>query len=194
MLQEQCPESECLVLYPGASYEVGSPHDSEVACQKYAAQYARIPEGNLSCVQPVAEEKLLEHGAAVLAQIRKSSGIWRLLFRDSHVHVKDLNRSLRLSLMRGITPSERPATDCDAVLSSECLDYIFGHPWGLDTVMISGRIRIPDRRRFRAFLNLFRGNARAEVELAAPRRGAETPSADASRPVRHRWATLLGTR
>lgn len=142
------------VLYPGHVWEVGEPHDSGAAIQKYEADVARAALAE-PFVSPTASiEKLREAASAFIEKcLKKNNQLLLKLLPPAAIWLQDLNRGVELSFRRGlIETSGRP----DIIISSDSLRYCLTTDWGGETLQINGRLQIPPGGNPRHFHWIFR--------------------------------------
>jgi hypothetical protein len=155
-------KAEPLVLYPGDPWQVGEPHDSSPAMERYAADYARALS-QPSLVEPaeVQADALAGEADRFLQTLWKHNS--RLLLRrlpPARILLTDHGDTYELSL-RGLRPA-RTSTAHDIALSSGALSYCLRFPWGGETLTINGRFRAPlggDHHRFFRWTSVAQANS-----------------------------------
>lgn len=138
-----------VVLYPGDRWEVGAPHDSARALDRYDEDYARVRkrEGLVrSETVPLAELKQLadefvqtvseHHGSMKLKALQRTG-----LLKPAHIYLSDHDLAVGLTIPEGLRRSRRERAECDVELSSSALAYCFRHMWGGNTLLVNGRYR-----------------------------------------------------
>ena len=138
--------SECVVLYPGDDYQVGLPHDSATALQRYAADEA-------THVRPleIAEEQVSRDALARLSddhqrKQRENNAMWCFwplrragFIKPVSIYLTDLDQSLVYSMFTGITLTSMPREKCDLEFRSAAMVQMLRYGTGYDTLYISGR-------------------------------------------------------
>jgi hypothetical protein len=151
-----------VVLYPGDEWEVGSEPPTASAVERYAADYATIPDRPLVASAPATFEELRESGASYRRRNLEHHGpTLRALAlagkpAATTIWVDDLRRAVRLSVREGITASSKRRDDCDVALSSSALSYMLQNMWGGNTLIINGRFAIPPSGDFKRFVRYVR--------------------------------------
>jgi hypothetical protein len=138
-----------VLLYPGDAWTVGEPHDNAPACERYRADYARLPERPLHHSASVPLEALTAAAHAYVQRIRAANSRWLLellrwnpvlpTLRPLDVHLWDLGADVRFSFERGLEQIERRDPRYDLRMSSDSLAFVFRQQWGIDTLTVNGR-------------------------------------------------------
>jgi hypothetical protein len=132
-----------VVLYPGETWEISTPHSSERSVARYEADYKRIAQGPLARAVAVEEAALVE-AAEKLRQRVLSRLSWYhfVLQRPLRIYVTDYARAYGFSFLRGLYRTGRPLHDNDVAMSSDALLYGLQFDWGFNTIHVSGKFRI----------------------------------------------------
>jgi UDP-MurNAc hydroxylase len=140
------PIVDCVVLYPGDVYEVGSSHDSSAALASYAVDEARHIAPTTIEDETFSTESLMALSLAHIETMRSKNGMWifwPLLWlgyiKPVSIHLTDIGQSLRYSMFDGIRwePIEREKTSIE--FTSAAMAQMLRHGSGYDTLYISGR-------------------------------------------------------
>ena len=151
-------DSEPVVLYNGASYEVGGPHDTDGACYRFDADLRRALDGGPSVSgAPAVDGEVLEAATAgFLGRLREDAPWYlRSLLASATIHLWDRDRTVRLT-RRGLVDDDTPADAADVALHSSSLLLCMEHRYGLDTLGVSGRFHKPAGGDYRRFYRFFR--------------------------------------
>jgi len=146
---------ETVVLYPADEWEVGSPHSSLEAVEKYESDF----ESALSCPAVTSEsvpfERLQEATSALIAKCYEQNNSFLLRSLGSTVaRVSDLQQDVEISFGGGIGSVQ--GRQSDIILSSDSLMYCIRTDWGGETLKINGRFQVPPGGNPERFFRLFR--------------------------------------
>ncbi len=136
-----------VVLYPDDIYQVGTPHDSSSALAAYKADEERH-KAPLSIAErsfaPTELEDMCE-----TRQRKMNSKNWMWLFWPLHwlgyikpvnIFLTDHGRSLKYSVLTGITWTDVARKNTDVEFRSAAMAQLLRHGSGYDTLIISGRL------------------------------------------------------
>jgi len=172
-----------LVLYPGDAWEIGAPHDSQAAIQRYLADGEDIGQRELERARRVTEAELVAESRAFCGRLANPFRLRLHLAADSvrrrdgrsglrrgwdalrmltlghddpvAIYVWDHRVAYQFSLLTGLTLAALAREACAVEVGSESLHYAFQMLWGGATLQINGRFReIQPNARF-AFLRPF---------------------------------------
>jgi hypothetical protein len=133
---------ECVVLYPGDDYEVGSKHDSSQALKRFDD----LPSWNQLSYDPIETKSLDEifQGYRGLVQQIHDRYSWPLLklLRSVTIRIPDLDRTISFNLSSGTIEESLAAEEPDLVISSQALWFAFKFPFGIQTLGTSARFRL----------------------------------------------------
>ena len=131
-----------VVLYPGDSYQVGQPHDSSQALDRYEA----LPKWDQLPYDPIETKPLtaiVESYKAMAEQIRERySRALLMLLRPVTIKIPDLDKTIVFSLANGsiVEALDSPAPDLS--INSQPLWFGFKFPFGIQTLGVSARFRL----------------------------------------------------
>ncbi len=141
-------KSKPLILFPGDSVQWPIAHFNEEDFNKHSlSRYGLVYEGiadlPLNKTNPVQMPKLLEHSVEYGKKLaEKNPKALRLLNRiGPKIFLEDMQKSVVFLGTKGIKSSSAPKEDCDIVMSSDSLDYVFCFEWGGDTLNVNARFR-----------------------------------------------------
>jgi hypothetical protein len=131
------------ILYPGDIYDTGSEHSCTAALEKFDRLYAddtarlydRGPRIELQKIKDAFDARHLQ------LHERFPSVLLRFL-KPMVAQVRDLDTKIRFCLSSGafeVVPADTPE---DLVLDSQPLHFAFQFPWGIQTLLVSGRVII----------------------------------------------------
>ena len=130
------------VLAPGERWIVGLPHDNTRALGHYASAYADIGRELPAPAPTVPWGKLIAAFHEQQARLRAIHGPLGLrLLRSFTVRVPDLDRTVSFDFSAA-TALETPDAPPHLVIASQPLHFMFAHPFGLQTLGVSGRYRL----------------------------------------------------
>ena len=154
-----------VVLFPGESWTVGEPHDSERSLARYTPFYERAASGEDLVRSPsVGATELTRLADRFLRTLRRRNGSWPIalatrlgLLASTTIWVWDHGAAYELDPRRGLRRAQLDERGCDVAMASESLAYALRFLWGGSTVLINGRFRTPPAgrsRRFMRYVNL----------------------------------------
>jgi hypothetical protein len=167
----QHTDAECIVLYPGESWEIGEGHDSAGSIRRYMPSYQIIGRQDLvRRAKTLSEGELCELGNKMATILVRRNGRLVLaaletagFLKPVRIYVTDLEGTYVLSARTGLRPFQLDPDNCDIALSSEALSYVVRFLWGGSTLLINGRFQTPrggEAKRFRRFASLTSHNTR----------------------------------
>jgi hypothetical protein len=135
--------AEVAVLYPGDVLEVGQPHDSAAALERFDAAYAELERFPFQPTQPTELGKIVEAAARLGHDLREKYPGW-LLRRLAPVtaYLPDLDRAIRFSLAEGRVEEIPDRDETDLVVNSQPLFFALSNPFGIQTLGVSARFRL----------------------------------------------------
>jgi UDP-MurNAc hydroxylase len=146
-----------VVLYPGDLWQVGKPHDSDVALAMYEADYDRVLNGEPEDrAMVVSDAKLLEAAAQFGAKLKQRNNRFLLRMMPSataYLTDKDQTAVLSCDALR-LSPGR--AKNADIHLGSDSLAYCLRFGWGGDTLQVNGRYQVPAGGNPSRFFQIFR--------------------------------------
>jgi UDP-MurNAc hydroxylase len=146
---------ETVVLYPEERWQVGKPHDSREAIERYEADLERALSSTPLKSRTVDFGDLQRAMSELIDQCRKrNSSLVLSALPAGIVRLADLRQDVEISYRRGIQPvlDKQP----DIVLSSDSMLYCIKTDWGGDTLKINGRFEVPVNGKPARFFKLFR--------------------------------------
>ncbi|MCB0128257.1 MAG: hypothetical protein KDE58_38590, partial [Caldilineaceae bacterium] len=142
-------KSEPIVLYPGETWEIGTPHDNAAALAQYDADYD-LTAKPLHRAESVSLDEVKAAGEAFIQRMQqKNSGLFMTLmglpplryFQQFTLYLTDLEQLVRFDMTTGVQTVAGGAADADVQLAAESLAYVLRHDWGYDTLEVNGRFR-----------------------------------------------------
>lgn len=163
--------ADVVALFPGETWNIGEPHDSEATLVKYRPYYAALqhhPELVTSPSVDVGElQRLAGRFFKLLSKNNPSALLWTAstlrLLRPARIWLWDYQRSFELSRRDGLQPIAVEEHGCDVAMGSDSLAYALRFLWGGGTLHVNGRFRVPpdgDFRRFARFILIASYNSR----------------------------------
>ena len=139
-----------VVLYPGETWEVGAPHDSEASIARYRPHYEAVAEPGLVESPSVPIEELQRLAQRFWRIIRRRNPSWTLWLaakagrlEPTRVWLWDHDRAVELSPDGTLTEVEIGEEASDIAMGSGSLAYQLRYLWGGSTVQVNGRYRVP---------------------------------------------------
>jgi UDP-MurNAc hydroxylase len=130
------------VLYPGDIYEIGAPHDSSQALQRYAA----LPGWDELAYDPIETKPLSDIFEAyrVMSQqiIERYPRALLLLLRPVTIRIPDLDKTVEFSLAKGQIAETQESYQADLSINSQPLWFGFKFPFGIQTLGVSARFKL----------------------------------------------------
>jgi UDP-MurNAc hydroxylase len=130
------------VLYPGDIYEIGAPHDSSQALQRYAA----LPGRDELAYDPIETKPLSDIFDAyrVMSQqiIERYPRALLLLLRPVTIRIPDLDKTVEFSLAKGQIAETQESYQPDLSINSQPLWFGFKFPFGIQTLGVSARFQL----------------------------------------------------
>jgi hypothetical protein len=144
-----------LVLYPGDTWEVGTPRDSSASIHRYAEDFERALRESPFQSPQVEFARLKEAATTFIAKCTaKNNQLLLQALPRAVVRLSDLGLDAELSFRKGLT--EIKDGQPDIVLSSESLLNCLTTEWGGETLWINGRFQLPAGGSPRHFFWIFR--------------------------------------
>lgn len=143
------PSATPVVLFPGDSWEAGSPHSNDSALARFASVYANRASLPLLPLEPSVPVPVLEQKFAAYRErlYKKNSRVAIRLLRTLPVvgafypviiRLTDINQVLRVSVVDGFSVLP-PDTAPEVQMHSASLAFIFDNEFGFDTLTVNGR-------------------------------------------------------
>jgi|SRR5580693_67189 UDP-MurNAc hydroxylase len=144
-----------IVLYPGDTWEVDTPRDSNDAIQRYECDFDQAMRATPIASLPV-ELQVLQKAADSFFQkcASKNNQLLLKILPPAVVRLKDLGLDVELSFRRGLTEVQNRQPDI--IVSSDSLLNCLTTDWGGETLIINGRFQVPAGGRPRRFFWIFR--------------------------------------
>ncbi len=143
------------VLYPGDSWEVGTPWDSSYSLRRYQEDLARALSLPPDTSAPVDLSRLKEAATAFIRKSNyKNNTLLLKALPPAVVRLSDLGIDVELSYRDGLkrVTGRQP----DIVTSSDSLSYCLQFDWGGDTLAVNGRYQTLRGGNARAYFRIFR--------------------------------------
>ena len=138
-------ELETVVLYPGDIYDVGQPHDSRNAVDRYLADQGALSGPVEDTAERVGLDTLV--GLAVAARTQLGARNWLGLlgplrafgfFRPVGIFLTDHGVGVRYSMFKGIFEHGLRRQDCQIALRSRSLSLMLRTGFGFGTLCVNG--------------------------------------------------------
>lgn len=117
------------------------------AVEQYRADFARALNRPYRRHNSYPIDEVVKEGQRLVDKVRKRFP--RQLFKRMspiYFYLSDLERAICFDLSEGVREIIRKKEECDIELGSQALWYSFRFPWGFDTLDVSGRFRLINRR------------------------------------------------
>jgi hypothetical protein len=144
---------KCNVLYPNDVWNVAESWDSDMSISKYESDLNTISNKEVLQSNKYEFEAIQKEAIMFCRVVKEKTRRYAKLFDAIFIkfYCTDHNASYVFDLDNGLLNSSLDSRDCDVVLSSESLWYMFKHLWGGDTLYINGRYQIPQKGDVRSF-------------------------------------------
>ncbi len=153
--------SKPIFLYPGSTYQLENKLSKfDIDFIKYKRDISNISLNKYSKTNKIDFNDLKTNSNNYLKKIKKKNGslimflvfllskisvfIFKkdfLGFSNTKIHLFDLGKNVEFDWIKGLREIKKNHTDYDVEISSESLNYIFLHDWGIGSLMINGRGR-----------------------------------------------------
>ena len=144
-----------IVLYPGDSWEVGTPWDSSHSLRRYQEDLARALSLPPDTSTPVDLPRLKDAATAFIRKSNyKNNTLLLKALPPAVVRLNDLGIDVELSYRDGLR--QVTARQPDIVTSSDSLNYCLQFDWGGDTLAVNGRYQTLPGGNARAYFRIFR--------------------------------------
>jgi len=156
-----------VVLYPGDTWEAGSPHDNQSAVVRWQQAYQAAAQRPLHANRPVTVERLQEAARAwcsrlgaisdplrlrlSLARVRyermsggafaRALGLLALRAPRALIWLEDQRSAFAFAFPAGLTAIDAPRSACDVALSSDSLLFALENLFGGETLLVNARFR-----------------------------------------------------
>jgi hypothetical protein len=164
-----------VVMYPGDEWQVGAPHDSAPAIQRWTERYAlpkteyqatSIPIEELAKLADAYSARMLEFHSRRM--IRLLNAVRLGFFGPIDIYLHDHERAVRFGIFEGLTTTDLRREDCAATMHSESLGFVLKFDYGLNTLSVNGRF-IADTGGFKRLVRAFGlGSLKNSGERFAP--------------------------
>lgn len=152
----------CIVLYPGDEWEVGTNHNSTISINKYLKDYSKVENNEVDYIQSSNSKSLEEMKEAATVFITKiltfnKGYILYKFFPSAKIWINNYNKAYSFNFRNGLNEISKKKENCDIAISADALFYAFKFLWGGDTLWINARYQTPpygNYLRFRAYLYL----------------------------------------
>lgn len=137
--------TSCNVFYPNDVWKYGTDWDSEPSIRKYEEDSkAAASKAPLKSTRVEAEE-IQKQAKVFCGRFNKHTERYANMFSKLKVkfYCTDLDQSFLFTLKDGLVKKDINQNDCDLILSSESLMYVFKFMWGGDTLYINARYQTP---------------------------------------------------
>ena len=175
-------KSTPVLMYPGDSWTVGTPHDNSAALARWRADQQSLPQRSPVKATPVAPDVLVEASRSFCRALIDGSDRSRVRARwaaqafrrgggrslpdrlrdlvslraaPATIWVTDHEKAYRFDPEHGLTPAVITREACDVRLGSESLHFAFKFLWGGQTLSINGRFQERDRDSRRPLFDYF---------------------------------------
>jgi L-ascorbate metabolism protein UlaG (beta-lactamase superfamily) len=163
--------AEVVVMFPGETWNIGEPHDSEATLAKYRPYYAALEQQPELVTSPSVDigelQRLAGRFFKLLSRNNPRAALWAArtlrLLRPARIWLWDYQRSFELSPAGGLQRIGVEEHECDVAMGSDSLAYALRYLWGGGTLHVNGRFRVPpdgDFRRFARFILIASYNSR----------------------------------
>ncbi len=154
-----------IVLYPGETWSMGTPHDVASAVDRYDHDLGTaLASAERVTTDSVTVDAVVRAAAGFLDRLRHLNGTRVLAGLDrvgflstTTLWLSDLETAVAFDLGGCRPVSGTPRDQCDFALSSSALAFCFQHLYGGDTLNVNGRFQLPEGgtpSRFRRYLQL----------------------------------------
>jgi hypothetical protein len=148
-------QAPTIVLYPGDSWEVGTPWDSSHSLRRYQEDLARALSLPPDTSAPVDLPRLKDAATAFIRKSNyKNNTLLLKALPPAVVRLNDLGIDVELSYRDGLR--QVTARQADIVTSSDSLNYCLQFDWGGDTLAVNGRYQTLPGGNARAYFRIFR--------------------------------------
>ncbi|HTR48133.1 MAG TPA: MBL fold metallo-hydrolase [Verrucomicrobiae bacterium] len=148
-------QQESLVLYPADEWEVGAPHDSADAIERYDSDFKIDLDVPPLTSRSVDLETLQTAMSELVDKCKKRNNSLVLnAMPSSVIRLADLRQDAEISYRRGMQPVH--GKQADIVLSSDSMLHCIKTDWGGETLKINGRFEVPSGANAVRFFKLFR--------------------------------------
>jgi UDP-MurNAc hydroxylase len=134
-----------VVMVPGDCWTVGNYPENSMKLEAWGRHYEASSNRPLDKRPSVSMENLIHSSRRFRKIVRQSNGRLRnwlmhaSVARPIVIHLVDLDKWVRLSLVAPLRILPGPRKDHALSLASDSLDFIFRHEWGGSTLMVNGR-------------------------------------------------------
>ena len=151
--------SKPIFLYPGSIYEINNNKNTfESDFLKYKKDFLNINSKEFIKTKKINFEELKLNSKNYLKKIKNKNGslIMNIIcfisvlsnfffkkdffgFSNTEIHLSDINKYVEFNWINGLREISEGKYNYDVQISSESLNYIFLHDWGIGSLMINGR-------------------------------------------------------
>jgi len=131
----------CTVLYPGEVWGTNDAHSNLMSIERYREAYDKFDEFTTICSPDSVElDKIRIAYADRFEQIDKAYWkLFRLPLNSVIVKVPDLKCNIMFSMKSKIFEMHPESNDCDLIINSQPLWFLFSVPFGCQTLGVSAR-------------------------------------------------------
>ncbi len=132
-------KAEPIVMYPGDVWTLANRHDSQSAIQKYADDYVKSNNADLTVPAKVEASMLIEEAERFRRKAfkRQPKSYLRAL-QPIRFFVTDLQQAFQFSFRDGLMLDDVSPCECDLGLRSDSLRYCLTFDWGFNTLHVNG--------------------------------------------------------
>jgi UDP-MurNAc hydroxylase len=142
-----------VILYPGDFYQIEKEHNNTNSITRYLQDLNKIKFENCTKTVPVSLETLKKEFQNFIKKLKKTdfSALLLLYFLPLKIYLSDLDKTVKLSVISGISECKCSNTDVDIEMTSEVLDYCLKFQWGFETTSINGRFQTVGKNGMKKF-------------------------------------------
>jgi hypothetical protein len=157
-------DTKGVLMYPSDRWRIGDPINNDRAKALYYNDYKKIPEKLRRTSSQVSFTDLQKSANFYIERVEKVNSpylMWLLrknpcypILRPIHIFIWDINQHVRFSFSDGLTINESKYSPYQLSMSSDSLNFLLSHTWGLNTLTINGRFEA-DTQGLRMLLTTF---------------------------------------
>jgi UDP-MurNAc hydroxylase len=135
---------QCITMYPGESWEYKSVFNSTDTLTRYENDFNLI-QNPITFSKKYDTKSLIDESKKYGEKILKKNPTASRLLNKLGVrfYIKDYNKSYILYANKGLIEKSISRNNCDVLISSEALAYIFKYEWGAATYHVNARYQYP---------------------------------------------------
>ncbi len=157
---------QVVVLYPGDEYVVNQTHDSSIALSRYEKAYSELQAIAYDIPPVVPFSQLVDAFHDLIRNLRDRYP--QFVLRRLHpllIRIPDLDTTIKMTIGKGSMTQVETTAQPDVEISSQPLHYCLKQPWGMGTLMISGRFALFRNERSWKFFKALLALNNSEVYL-----------------------------